>query len=116
MRRRIVKAKKPNGIVPGDLPKKLVQRCSSVLAEPVKHIFNKITSSAIFPSQWKIEHQNAIPKIYPPGDENDLRNLAKTPFFSKVYESFVGGWLLPIIKPYMDPGQCGLRGPRLLII
>ena len=40
----------------------------------------------------------------------NLQNLAKTPFLSKVYESFVGGWLLPIIKPFLDPGQCGLKG------
>ena len=41
---------------------------------------------------------------------DDLRNIAKTPFISKVYESFIGEWLLPIIKPYLDPGQCGLKG------
>ena len=26
------------------------------------------------------------------------------------YESFVGGWLLDIIKPYLDPDQCGMKG------
>ena len=41
---------------------------------------------------------------------DELRNIAKTPFLSKVYESFVGGWLLTNIKPYLDPGQCGLKG------
>ena len=46
----------------------------------------------------------------PPESEDDLRNIAKTPLFSKVYESFIGGWLLPIIKPFLDPGQCGLKG------
>ena len=30
-----------------------------------------------------------------------------------MYESFVGGWLLPIIKPYMNSGQCGLRGSSI---
>ena len=30
---------------------------------------------------------------------------------SKVYESFIAGWLLPIIQPFLDPGQCGgLKG------
>ena len=110
MRSRIVKAKKPTGQVPGDLPKKLVKHCVDVLAPPVTMIFNKITQSAIFPPQWKIEHQIALPKVFPPECEDDLRNIAKTPFFSKVYESFVGGWLLPIIKPFLDPGQCGLKG------
>ena len=107
---RIVKAKKPNGLVPGDLPKKLVQYCAETLAFPASIIYNQITTKADFPTQWKIEHQLAIPKSSPPENEDDLRNIAKTPFLSKVYESFVGGWLLPIIKPFLDPGQCGLKG------
>ena len=45
-----------------------------------------------------------------PDTEDQLRNIAKTRFLSKVYESFVGGRLIPIIKPYLDPGQCGLKG------
>ena len=32
VRSRILKAKKPNGIVPGDVPKKLVKFCGSTLA------------------------------------------------------------------------------------
>ena len=107
---RIMKANKPNGLVPGDLPKKLVQNCAATLAPPVSTIYNKISKSALFPPQWKIEYQIAIPKVSPPESEDDLRNIAKTPFLSKVYESFVGGWLLPIIKPFLDPGQCGLKG------
>ena len=34
------------------------------------------------------------------------RNLL-TPFFSKLYKSFLAEWLLPIVKPFIDPGQCG---------
>ena len=107
---RIIKAKKPNGVVPGDLPKRLVTFCAASLSSPVTTIFNTITSSAEYPKPWKIEYQIALPKVYPPENEDELRNIAKTPFLSKVYESFVGGWLLPIIKPFLDPGQCGLKG------
>jgi hypothetical protein len=107
---KIIKAKKPNGLVPGDLPKKLVQTCASTLAVPAVIIFNQITNCAVYPAQWKIEHQIALAKVPSPETEDELRNIAKTPFLSKVYESFVGGWLLPIIKPYLDPGQCGLKG------
>ena len=108
--KRIVKAKKPSSVVPGDLPKKLVQNFASSLADPVSIIFNKISKSAAYPSQWKVEQQIPLPKVYPPSSEDELRNIAKTPFFSKVYESFIGGWLLSFIQPYLDPGQCGLKG------
>ena len=104
------KAKKPNSVVPGDLPRKLVQRFPSEITTPVTSIFNRITQYQDYPKQWKIERQLAIPKVNPPMSEDELRNLSKTPFLSKVYESFVADWLLPIIQPYLDPGQCGLKG------
>ena len=110
VRTRITKAKKPNGLVPGDLPRKVVQKCGDILSVPVTKIYNQITRCATFPGQWKIEHQIPIPKVSQPMDEDDLRNISKTPFFSKVYESFVGGWLLPLIKPFLDPGQFGMKG------
>ena len=107
---RIVKAKKPNGIIPGDLPKKLTKLFPEYLAFPSSTVFNKITQSKVYPPQWKVENQIPIPKVYPPESEDDLRNISKTQFLSKVYESFIAEWLLPIIQPFLDPDQCGLKG------
>ena len=73
-------------------------------------IFNQISLTKEYPEQWKVERQIAIPKVNPPLSEEDLRNISKTPFLSKVYEACVADWLLPIIEPYLDPGQCGLKG------
>ena len=109
----IIRAKKPLSTVPGDLPKKIIQRCVNELAVPIKMIFDVITRDATYPIRWKTEHQIPIPKTFPPKDEDDLRNIAKTPFFSKVYESFVAQWLLSYIKPYIDPNQCGLKGSSI---
>ena len=106
----IVKAKKPNSVIPGDLPPKLTKLFPEYLAPPATLIFNKITESKSYPSQWKIENQIPIPKVHPPESEDDLRNIAKTQFLSKVYESFVADWLLPIIQPFLDPGQFGMKG------
>ena len=98
---KITKAKKLNSSVPGDLPKKIIQKCSADLSFPTTALFNMITTSSIYPEQWKTEFQIPIPKVYPPESEDDLRNIAKTPFLSKVYESFIAGWLLPIIQPFL---------------
>ena len=68
---RIIKAKKPNSSVPGDIPKKLVQHCSETLS---------IQFNSIFPTQWKIEYQRVITKSSPAESEEDLRNVARTPF------------------------------------
>ena len=109
-KKRINRAKKPMGTVPGDLPRKLVQKCSDLIAFPASKIFNAISKAAIYPTAWKTEHQVAIPKSHPPENEDDLWNIAKTPFLSKVYESFIADWLISYIRPYLDPNQCGLKG------
>ena len=110
---RIIKARKPMGIVEGDLPKKIIQKCAHIIAVPATSIFNEITRTATYPSSWKVEHQVAIPKVYPPTNEDELRNIAKTPFLSKVYESIVAQWLLSFIKPYLDVNQCGWKGSSI---
>ena len=73
-------------------------------------IYNEISKSKVYPGQWKVESQIPIPKVKQPESEEDLRNILKPAFFSKVYESIIADWLLPIIQPFLDPGQCGLKG------
>ena len=94
-------------MVNGDLPKKVVIEHAAELAKPIAIIFNKVTATFEYPRQWIQEEQTPIRKVHPPLDENDLRNISGTPFFSKTYESFLADWLLPITDPYLDPGQCG---------
>ena len=109
--RKISSAKKPNSSVPGDFPKKVINQYAALLAAPSSVIFNHITHTSSYPDQWKTEYQIPIPKSFPPSSEDDIRNISKTPFLSKVYESFIAGWLLPVIAPYLDPDQCGgLKG------
>ena len=107
---KLVKSRKPNSSVPGDLPKKVVMQYAANLAKPVSIIYNHITNTSVYPQQWKHEHQIPVPKVYPPQSEDDIRNISKTAFLSKCYESFLAEWLLPIIQPFLDPGQCGIKG------
>ena len=73
-------------------------------------IYNKILQSAEYPRQWVVEYQVPIPKTASPEKLDDLRNIAKTSFISKVFESFLADWLMPIVKPYLDPCQYGIKG------
>ena len=104
---KIVKAKKPHSMVPGDIKRVLVKECSVELTPPVTKIYNEITQSKEYPRSWVIEQQTPIPKKNPPSSMEEIRNISGTPFFSKQYESFLSDWLLPIVDPYLDPGQCG---------
>ena len=109
--KRIMHAKKPQSSVPGDLPRKIVTSFAVELASPITTIFNAITVTGEYPRQWVVEHQTPIPKVVPPTCEDDLRNISGTPFFSKVYETFLSDWLLPIVTPHLDPANCGgLKG------
>ena len=110
---KICKSKKPNSSVPGDLPKRIIQEFSVELAAPVTEIYNSILKSFQYPRQWVIEHQIPIPKVHPPGSEENLRNIAKTTFLSKCFESFLADWLLPIVTPFIDPCQYGLKGASI---
>ena len=105
--KKMSKAKKPHSTVPGDLKRILVKECGLELTEPVTKIYNEITRSKVFPRPWVQEQQVPIPKKNPPESLDDLRNISGTPFFSKLYESFLSEWLLPMVGPFLDPGQCG---------
>ena len=61
------------------------------------------------PRQWVKVYQIPIPKVHPPTCEDDLRNISKTSFFSKCFEAFLADWLLPIVSPFIDPFQYGLK-------
>ena len=111
---KILKAKKPNSMVQGDVPKRILQLFSPELAEPISTIYNKINTTFEYPRQWVKESQIPIPKVFPPSSEDDLRPISKTFFFSKVYESFIAEWLLPFIRPFLDPGQYGMKGSSIV--
>ena len=107
-------SKKPNSLVPGDLPVRIIKEFTPELAKPVTQIYNKITQSGSYPRQWVVEYQLAIPKVNPPLVEDDLSNIAGTAYLSKQYESFIGDWIFPFIEPFIDPGQCGgLKGSSI---
>ena len=112
--KKLMSSKKPNSLVPGDLPVKLVKEFTPELAKPVATIYNRITQTAEYPRQWVVEYQLCIPKVQPPLSEDNLRNLASTAYLSKQYESFIGDWILPYLEPFIDPGQCGgLKGSSI---
>ena len=107
---KICKAKKPNSTVPGDLPKRIVQEFSCELSTPVTIIYNSILRTLEYPRHWVIEYQIPLPKVSQPSSEDELRNIAKTAFCSKIFESFLSDWLLPSVGKYLDPCQYGLKG------
>ena len=114
--RKIKHAKKPHSSVGCDIPRKLVTEFSFEYAKPAAKIFNSIIKTSHYPRQWVVEEQIPIPKTSSSmvEDEDEVRNISKTPFLSKVMESIMLGWMLPLVESYWDPMQCGgLRGSSI---
>ena len=106
---KIQKSKKPKSVVPGDIPRQIVQvqEFSPELAAPMQKIFNNIASSGHWPRTWRREYGIPLQKQANPVDEDHLRVISLTSFFSKVFERFVVSWLMHYVGNQMDWGQHG---------
>ena len=100
-------AKKPQSVIPGDLPSKIIKEFKEELANPLQRLLNNIVQSAVWPEQYKIEYITPIAKTTLPQDEDDLRPISLTAFFSKCMEQFVVEWLTDCIGDKMDFRQYG---------
>ena len=104
---KIKKATKPKSGVPGDLPRALMKEFSPELATPLRKIYEKIIETGEWPSQWKIEYGIPLQKKPNPKNEDDVRIISLTAFYSKVMEKFVMEWLLEVIGDKIDWHQYG---------
>ena len=60
-----------------------------------------------WPASWRTEYGVPLKKNPNPEDENQVRIISLTSFFSKVFENFVIKWLLEFIGEKIDPKQFG---------
>ena len=60
-----------------------------------------------WPDSWKIDFGLPLKKVAEPGNEDQIRIISLTPFFSKVFEKFVMEWLLDHIGHCIDWHQYG---------
>ena len=95
---RIKKFRKPKSMVPRDVFPQLVTQFSDFFAIPLVDIYNAITRTGVWPTQWKKEFVTVIPKGTKPETLNDLRNISCTLLSSKMYESYVLDWLKDEVK------------------
>ena len=103
----IKKSKKPRSSVPGDLPRRIVQEFAPELATPAGIIFRNIAKSGHWPKQWRLEYGTPLQKQSNPINEDQLRIISLTSYFSKQFEQFVVVWFLEYVGSQMDWGQYG---------
>ena len=98
-------------LLPGDLPRTLINECSSQLSVPVCRIFQNILKTFQWPKQWRVEYGVPLQKVLNPKDEDQLRVISLTSYYSKLFESFVIDWLMEYVGDKLDWAQYGgLKG------
>lgn len=101
--------KKPKSMVRHNIFPALINEAAPFLAGPLCHIYNSMILTPTWPMKRKEEFVTPMLKKSVPESLNDLRNILCTAMFSKVFESFVLGWLVELVS--MHQNQIGgLRG------
>ena len=78
----IKKSKKPRSSAPGDLPRRLVPEFAPELAAPAAKIFKNILKTGEWPKTWRTEYGVPLQKQDNPANEDQLRIISLTSFFS----------------------------------
>ena len=104
-------------MIRGDIFPGLVTRYANLLAIPLTSIYNEITLTKEWPTIWKNKSVTIIPKTRTPTEIGQLRNISCSMLASKVYKSFVLGWLLEQISPKKNQfgGMKGCSSSHLLV-
>ena len=97
---------------PDGLPNWVLRDFAPWLCEPLCAVFNASVREAKVPSVWKKANVLPIPKVNPPTSiESDIRPISLTPTVSKIFESFIGSWILALVRKQLDDHQFGaLKG------
>ena len=104
---RLLKIKKTRSTLPLDIPDRLRQECSVMLAGPLTTIINNCLTESVYPADWKQEWVTPAPKVTHPKEIKDLRKIACTSDYSKLFEGFLKDWIMEDISANIDIGQFG---------
>ena len=83
------------------------QECAVHLAAPLADIYNESLSLGLYPALWKYEWVTPAPKVPNPQNISDLRKIACTSDYSKLFEGFLKEWIIEDISHNLDTGQYG---------
>ena len=106
---KLCKLKHTRSTFPIDLPYTLRKEYNIFLASPLADIFNTCLLQNTFPDIWKLEFVTPIQKVPQPKKISDLRKIALSSDYSKLFEGFLKDWILDDISEKIDPSQYGAK-------
>ena len=109
---KIKSVKKTKLTLPIDLPDRLRNECSLDIAEPMTDIINACLREGVFPKMWRREWVTPVPKIKGALKTlNDVRKIASTSDYPKIFEKFLIEWILEDIRKSLNINQfAGKKG------
>ena len=105
--------KKTKSTLPIDIPESLRKECALDLAEPMTEIINCCLRAGRFPASWRREWVTPVPKTDPYQPENckQVRKIASTSDYSKIFETFLRKWIIEDIDKKININQfAGRKG------
>ena len=108
--RKIQNQKKTKSTLPMDIPEKLRREGAEFLAEPLSNIYNSCLQEGKYPRVWKKEWVTPVPKgkpNQPLKTVKDVRKIASTSDYSKIFEHFLLEFILQDISDKLNKKQYG---------
>ena len=103
----IMSTKKKTSTVLGDVPMKVIKYCAEELSFPLSDIYTRAIIFGEYPDIYKLEIVTPVPKVYPVQTTRDLRKIAGTKNFSRIFEMFLSEIMIEDMKLSRDMSQYG---------
>ena len=91
--------------IKGDVPAKLLKQFAEQIAIPVADVINSSLKQGIWPNIFKLEIVTPVPKVYPPKNIDELRNISGLLNLDKIAEKIISKLMIGDMKSKIDPSQ-----------
>ena len=91
--------------VNNDIPAKVLKHFSDEIAVPLTEVINASIVQGCWPDILKREIVTPVPKIFPPKDIDDLRNISGLLNLDKIAEKIISKMIISDMKLKLDPSQ-----------
>ena len=102
---KITETKKKTSTIKGVIP--IFKYCAEEFSFSLTDIYTRAVMFGEYPNLYKQEIVTPVPKVHPPQTTKDLRKIAGTPNFSKIFEKFLVAVMIDDMKQFRDPSQYG---------
>ena len=91
--------------VDGDIPCKILKQFSSQISLPLANALNSSIRQGCWPTILKLEMVTPVPKVFPPKDIDQLRNISGLLNLDKIAEKIISKMMISDMKINLDPAQ-----------